>query len=136
MELENALQLLKEHHFVAEKPTLNESDLRFDSMDQFIDFTKAKGYYQNQVKIGTIITVLSEKDLKTAGDDIGGLIIKHYCKDYETSKKELQEAWNLGWTIEDPDGYVEDDFKDAKNIDECVEVFRKAAIMHAFLNNF
>jgi hypothetical protein len=136
MELENALQLLKEHHFVAEKPTLNESDLRFDSMDQFIDFTKAKGYYQNQVKIGTINTVLSEKDLKTAGDDIGGLIIKHYCKDYETSKKELQEAWNLGWTIEDPDGYVEDDFKDAKNIDECVEVFRKAAIMHAFLNNF
>lgn len=136
MELENALQLLKEHHFVAEKPTLNESDLRFDSMDQFIDFTKAKGYYQNQVKIGTINTVLSEKDLKTAGDDIGGLIIKHYCKDYETSKKELQEAWNLGWTIEDPDGYVEDDFKDSKNIDECVEVFRKAAIMHAFLNNF
>jgi hypothetical protein len=136
MELENALQLLKEHHFVAEKPALNESDLRFDSMDQFIDFTKAKGYYQNQVKIGTINTVLSEKDLKTAGDDIGGLIIKHYCKDYETSKKELQEAWNLGWTIEDPDGYVEDDFKDAKNIDECVEVFRKAAIMHAFLNNF
>jgi hypothetical protein len=136
MELENALQLLKEHHFVAEKPTLNESDLRFDSMDQFIDFTKAKGYYQNQVKIGTINTILSEKDLKTAGDDIGGLIIKHYCKDYETSKKELQEAWNLGWTIEDPDGYVEDDFKDAKNIDECVEVFRKAAIMHAFLNNF
>lgn len=136
MELENALQLLKEHHFVAEKPTLNESDLRFDRMDQFIDFTKAKGYYQNQVKIGTINTVLSEKDLKTAGDDIGGLIIKHYCKDYETSKKELQEAWNLGWTIEDPDGYVEDDFKDAKNIDECVEVFRKAAIMHAFLNNF
>ena len=136
MELENALQLLKEHHFVAEKPVLNESDLRFDSMDQFIDFTKAKGYYQNQVKIGTINTVLSEKDLKTAGDDIGGLIIKHYCKDYETSKKELQEAWNLGWTIEDPDGYVEDDFKDAKNIDECVEVFRKAAIMHAFLNNF
>lgn len=136
MELENALQLLKEHHFVAEKPTLNESDLRFDSMDQFIDFTKAKGYYQNQVKIGTINTILSEKDLKTAGDDIGGLIIKHYCKDYKTSKKELQEAWNLGWTIEDPDGYVEDDFKDAKNIDECVEVFRKAAIMHAFLNNF
>lgn len=136
MELENALQLLKEHHFVAEKPALNESDLRFDSMDQFIDFTKAKGYYQNQVKIGTINTILSEKDLKTAGDDIGGLIIKHYCKDYETSKKELQEAWNLGWTIEDPDGYVEDDFKDAKNIDECVEVFRKAAIMHAFLNNF
>lgn len=136
MELENALQLLKEHHFVAEKPSLNESDLRFDSMDQFIDFTKAKGYYQNQVKIGTINTVLSEKDLKSAGDDIGGLIIKHYCKDYETSKKELQEAWNLGWTIEDPDGYVEDDFKDAKNIDECVEVFRKAAIMHAFLNNF
>ena len=136
MELENALQLLKEHHFVAEKPTLNESDLRFDSMDQFIDFTKAKGYYQNQVKIGTINTILSEKDLKTAGDDIGGLIIKHYCKDYETQKKELQEAWNLGWTIEDPDGYVEDDFKDAKNIDECVEVFRKAAIMHAFLNNF
>jgi hypothetical protein len=136
MELENALQLLKEHHFVAEKPTLNESDLRFDSMDQFIDFTKAKGYYQNQVKIGTINTILSEKDLKTAGDDIGGLIIKHYCKDYETSKKELREAWNLGWTVEDPDGYVEDDFKDAKNIDECVEVFRKAAIMHAFLNNF
>lgn len=136
MELENALQLLKEHHFVAEKPSLNESDLRFDGMDQFIDFTKAKGYYQNQVKIGTINTVLSEKDLKSAGDDIGGLIIKHYCKDYETSKKELQEAWNLGWTIEDPDGYVEDDFKDAKNIDECVEVFRKAAIMHAFLNNF
>lgn len=136
MELENALQLLKEHHFVAEKLTLNESDLRFDSMDQFIDFTKAKGYYQNQVKIGTINTVLSEKDLKTAGDDIGGLIIKHYCKDYETPKKELQEAWNLGWTIEDPDGYVEDDFKDSKNIDECVEVFRKAAIMHAFLNNF
>lgn len=136
MELENALQLLKENHFVAEKPTLNESDLRFDSMNQFIDFTKAKGYYQNQVKIGTINTVLSEKDLKTAGDDIGGLIIKHYCKDYETSKKDLQEAWNLGWTIEDPDGYVEDDFKDSKNIDECVEVFRKAAIMHAFLNNF
>ena len=136
MELENALQLLKEHHFVAEKPALNESDLRFDSMDQFIDFTKAKGYYQNQVKIGTINTILSEKDLKTAGDDIGGLIIKHYCKDYETSKKELQEAWNLGWTVEDPDGYVEDDFKNAKNIDECVEVFRKAAIMHAFLNNF
>lgn len=136
MELKEALQLLKENHFVTEKPTLNESDLRFDSMDQFLDFTKTRGYYQNQVKIGTINTMLSEKDLKTAGDDIGGLIIKHYCKDYETSKKELQEAWNLGWTIEDPDGYVEDDFKDAKNIDECVEVFRKAAIMHAFLNNF
>lgn len=136
MELKDALQLLKENHFVTEKPTLNESDLRFDSMDQFLDFTKTRGYYQNQVKIGTINTMLSEKDLKTAGDDIGGLIIKHYCKDYETSKKELQEAWNLGWTVEDPDGYVEDDFKDAKNIDECVEVFRKAAIMHAFLNNF
>lgn len=136
MELKEALQLLKENHFVTEKPSLNESDLRFDSMDQFLDFTKTRGYYQNQVKIGTINTMLSEKDLKTAGDDIGGLIIKHYCKDYETSKKELQEAWNLGWTVEDPDGYVEDDFKDAKNIDECVEVFRKAAIMHAFLNNF
>lgn len=136
MELKEALHLLKENHFVTEKPSLNESDLRFDSMDQFLDFTKTRGYYQNQVKIGTINTMLSEKDLKTAGDDIGGLIIKHYCKDYETSKKELQEAWNLGWTVEDPDGYVEDDFKDAKNIDECVEVFRKAAIMHAFLNNF
>ena len=136
MELKEALQLLKENHFVTEKPYLNESDLRFDSMDQFLDFTKTRGYYQNQVKIGTINTMLSEKDLKTAGDDIGGLIIKHYCKDYETSKKELQEAWNLGWTVEDPDGYVEDDFKGAKNIDECVEVFRKAAIMHAFLNNF
>ena len=136
MELKEALQLLKENHFVTEKPSLNESDLRFDSMDQFLDFTKTREYYQNQVKIGTINTMLSEKDLKTAGDDIGGLIIKHYCKDYETSKKELQEAWNLGWTVEDPDGYVEDDFKGAKNIDECVEVFRKAAIMHAFLNNF
>ena len=136
MKLKEALQLLKENHFVTEKPSLNESDLRFDSMDQFLDFTKTRGYYQNQVKIGTINTMLSEKDLKTAGDDIGGLIIKHYCKDYETSKKELQEAWNLGWTVEDPDGYVEDDFKGAKNIDECVEVFRKAAIMHAFLNNF
>lgn len=136
MELKEALQLLKENHFVTEKPSLNESDLRFDSMDQFLDFTKTRVYYQNQVKIGTINTMLSEKDLKTAGDDIGGLIIKHYCKDYETSKKELQEAWNLGWTVEDPDGYVEDDFKGAKNIDECVEVFRKAAIMHAFLNNF
>ena len=136
MELKEALYLLKENHFITEKPSLNESDLRFDSMDQFLDFTKTRGYYQNQVKIGTINTMLSEKDLKTAGDDIGGLIIKHYCKDYETSKKGLQEAWNLGWTVEDPDGYVEDDFNGAKNIDECVEVFRKAAIMHAFLNNF
>ena len=65
MELENALQLLKEHHFVAEKPVLNESDLRFDSMDQFIDFTKAKGYYQNQVKIGTINAVPAQIHLAT-----------------------------------------------------------------------
>lgn len=41
MELEEALHLLNENRYIAEKPTLNESDLRFDSMDQFINFTKA-----------------------------------------------------------------------------------------------
>ena len=71
------------------------------------------------------------------GNDIGEVIIEHYCKKFDTSKKDLQKAWENGWKAEDPEAFNEKDFDKKKcNIDECAQVFQKAAIMHAFLNNF
>lgn len=140
MNLKEAISILKENHYkVLGKPVMNESEIRFNTADDYLAYRSKlinSSWAQNTVQIGCQNTILSEKELNDTGKDIGEIVLKRYCKDYETPKKELQEAWELGWTVEDPDGYVEDDFKGAKNIDECVEVFRKAAIMHAFLNNF
>lgn len=135
MDLNEAISILNKNNYKV-KP-LNEANLRFDSADQFLSFTQSKGYYQNSVKIANINTMLSEKELNNTGSDIGEVIIEHYCKKFDTSKKELQKAWDKGWKAEDPDAFKEDDF-DKKNCDinECVQVFQKAAIMHAFLNNF
>ena len=135
MNLKEAISILNEHNYNV-KP-LNESDLRFDSADQFLSFTQAKGYYQNSVKIANINTMLSEKELNNTGNDIGEVIIEHYCKKFDTSKKDLQKAWENGWKAEDPEAFNEKDFDKKKfNIYECAQVFQKAAIMHAFLNNF
>lgn len=147
MTLNEALSILTKHNYTIKKMTLNESNMmHFSTADQFISYKnnlKNKGYLQDEVKLGCINTALTEKELKNTGNDIGEVIIKRYCKDYETSKKDLQEAWNLGWQAEDPEGYHEDDFKNVKDKKgkkcdylECVEIFKKAAIMHAFLNNF
>lgn len=135
MNLKEAISILNEHNYNV-KP-LNESDLRFDSANQFLSFTQAKGYYQNSVKIANINTMLSEKELNNTGNDIGEVIIEHYCKKFDTSKKDLQKAWENGWKAEDPEAFNEKDFDKKKcDIDECAQVFQKAAIMHAFLNNF
>lgn len=140
MTIKEALSILNGHNYTVKK-SLNEStELRFDTADQFQNYTQSlinKGMMQQTVKIGNINTVLSEKDLHSTGKDIGEVVIKRYCKEFKASKKSLQEAWDKGWEREDPDGFTEDDFKKEKdNAPECVEIFRKAAIMHAFLNNF
>lgn len=135
MDLNEAISILNKNNYKVK--SLNEADLRFDSADQFLSFTQAKGYYQNSVKIANINTMLSEKELNNTGSDIGEVIIEHYCKKFDTSKKELQKAWDKGWKAEDPDAFKEDDFDEKKcKLEECVQVFQKAAIMHAFLNNF
>ena len=82
MNLKEAISILNEHNYNV-KP-LKESDLRFDSADQFLSFTQAKGYYQNSVKIANINTMLSEKELNNTGNDIGEVIIEHYCKKNDT----------------------------------------------------
>ena len=78
--------------------------------------------------------------MNDTGKDIGEIVLKRYCKDYETPKKDLQEAWELGWKSEDPNPLAEEDFKKLKSkkavYEECNAIYQKGAIMHAFLNNF
>ena len=140
MNLKEALSILKENNYKTEKKMLNESDLRFDSADQFLSFTQSKGYYQNSVKIANINTMLNEKELNDTGKDIGEIVVNRYCKKFESNKKDLQEAWELGWKAEDPSQMPEETFKKIKSkkaiYEECNEVYQKGAIMHAFLNNF
>jgi hypothetical protein len=68
------------------------------------------------------------------------IVLERYCKDYETPKKDLREAWDLGWESEDPNPMTEDDFEkmSGKNAvyEECNAIYQKGAVMHAFLNNF
>lgn len=73
MNLKEAIEILKENHYKIKSPLLNEADLHFSTADQFLSFTQSRGYYQNTVKIGTINTMLSEKE---QGFDV---TIK-YCK--------------------------------------------------------
>ena len=75
MNLKEALSILKENNYKTEKKMLNESDLRFDSADQFLSFTQSKGYYQNSVKIANINTMLNEKELNDTGKDIGEIVV-------------------------------------------------------------
>ena len=140
MNLKEAIQILKENRYKIKSPLLNEGDLHFSTADQFLSFTQSRGYYQNTVKIGTINTMLSEKELNAAGKDIGEIVIERYCKDFESTKKDLRESWNLGWESEDPNPMTEDTFKKLKSkkavYEECNAIYNKGAIMHAFLNNF
>ena len=97
MNLNEALSLLKTNNYKIKKSTLNESDLRFDTADDYLAYRSKlinSSWAQNTVQIGNLNTVLSEKDLNATGEDIGEVVIKHYCKDFETTKKDLQEAWN------------------------------------------
>ena len=70
MNLKEAIEILKENHYKIKSPLLNEADLHFSTADQFLSFTQSRGYYQNTVKIGTINTMLSEKELNAASKDI------------------------------------------------------------------
>lgn len=87
MNLKEAIEILKENHYKIKSTLLNEADLHFSTADQFLSFTQSRGYYQNTVKIGTINTMLSEKELNAAGKDIGEIVIERYCKDFESTKK-------------------------------------------------
>ena len=143
MNLNEALSLLKTNNYKIKKSTLNESDLRFDTADDYLAYRSKlinSSWTQNTVQIGNLNTILSEKDLNATGEDIGEIVIKRYCKDFESTKKDLQEAWNKGWEAEDPNPLTEEDFKKLKSkkavYEECNTVYQKGAIMHAFLNNF
>lgn len=140
MNLKEAIEILKENHYKIKSPLLNEAGLHFSTADQFLSFTQSRGYYQNTVKIGTINTMLSEKELNATGKDIGEIVIERYCKDFKSNKKDLRESWNLGWESEDPNPMTEDTFKKLKSknavYEECNAIYQKGAIMHAFLNNF
>lgn len=140
MKLTEAISILKEHNYAVRKPLLNERDLHFSTADQFSAFMQSRPYFQNTVKIGVLNTVLSEKELNDTGEDIGKIVIERYCKDYESAKKDLQEAWDMGWESEDPNPMTEEAFKKLKSkkavYEECNEIYQKGAIMHAFLNNF
>ena len=59
--------------------------------------------------------MLSEKELNDTGKDICEIVIERYCKDFESTKKDLRESWNLGWKSEDPNPMTEDTFKKLKS---------------------
>lgn len=144
MNLKEAISILKENHYkVINKPIMNESEIRFNTVDDYLTYRSKlinSSWAQNTVQIGCQNTILSEKELNATGKDISEIVIERYCKDYETPKKNLQEAWELGWNSEDPNPLTEEDFKKLKSkkavYEECNTVYQKGAIMHAFLNNF
>ena len=144
MNLKEALKILNENHYkFSEQYTLNKSDLRFNSADDYLAYRSKiinSAWAQNTVQIGCQNTILSEKELNDTGKEICEIVLKHYCKDYETSKKDLQEIWEIGWKNEDPNPLTEEDFMKLKSkkavYEECNTIYQKAAIMHAFLNNF
>ena len=144
MNLKEAISILKENHYkVLGKPVMNESEIRFNTADDYLSYRSKlinSSWAQNTVQIGCQNTILSEKELNDTGKDIGEIVLKRYCKDYETPKKDLQEVWELGWKSEDPNPLTEEDFKKLKSkkavYEECNTVYQKGAVMHAFLNNF
>ena len=144
MNLNEAISILKENHYkILGNPVMNESEIRFNTADDYLAYRSKlinSSWAQNTVQIGCQNTILSEKELNDTGKDIGEIVLKRYCKDYETPKKDLQEAWELGWKSEDPNPMTEEDFKKIKNkkavYEECNAIYQKGAIMHAFLNNF
>lgn len=143
MNLDEALSILKNNDYKVKKSLLNESDLRFNTADDYLAYRSKiinSSWIQNTVQIGTQNTILSEKELNDTGKEIGEIVLKRYCKKYETSKKDLQDAWDMGWKSEDPNPMTEEDFKKLKGkkpvYEECNEIYQKAAVMHAFLNNF
>ncbi len=144
MNLNEAISILKENHYkVIDKPVMNESEIRFNTADDYLAYRSKlinSSWAQNTVQIGCQNTILSEKELNDTGKDIGEIVLKRYCKDFESNKKDLQESWNLGWESEDPNPMTEDTFKKLKSkkavYEECNAIYQKGAIMHAFLNNF
>lgn len=98
MNLKEAIEILKENHYKIKSPLLNEAEIRFNTADDYLAYRSKlinSSWAQNTVQIGCQNTVLSEKELNAAGKDIGEIVIERYCKDFESTKKDLRESWRI-----------------------------------------
>ena len=86
MNLNEAISILNENHYkVLGKPVMNESEIRFNTADDYLAYRSKlinSSWAQNTVQIGCQNTILSEKELNDTGKDIGEIVLKRYCKDY------------------------------------------------------